>query len=182
MCGEFCVKKGRKQITELFENIYQRYFGLQMVCGEGVDFAPNVVCEKCYRGLLRWNRGEIECIEYAFPMMWAARETHVATDCYFCSVDIDGHNRKTKSIINYPNVDSALRPVLRRPGMPMPIRHPPMTPEQFSPLHRNSQPLDNSPINTNVPSTSSATDPTFVPAGPPLCEHAVFTKQQYVIS
>lgn len=190
VCGEYCVSKQRKKITATFKEIYQRYFGIELRCGENIKYAPSIVCEKCYKALFDWHNGKIDFIEYAFPMLWSPMENHIAAECYFCTVEIFGHNRKTKSIISYPNLDTALRPIYRRPGMPLPVRN--NTQQQQNPvvvLESDSPPIydDTSsatladvPLTSHasVPSTSHASDPTFVPTEPILCEHIVFTKEQ----
>jgi hypothetical protein len=41
-------------------------------------------------------------------------------DCYFCCCDVKGYNYKNKKVILYPNLPSALRPVVHGPKLPVP--------------------------------------------------------------
>jgi hypothetical protein len=41
-------------------------------------------------------------------------------DCYFCGCDIKGYNSKNKSVILYPKLPSALRPVVHGPEVQVP--------------------------------------------------------------
>jgi hypothetical protein len=41
-------------------------------------------------------------------------------DCYFCCCDVKGYNSKNKKVILYPNLRSALRPVVHGPELPVP--------------------------------------------------------------
>jgi hypothetical protein len=43
-------------------------------------------------------------------MVWREQQNHF-DDCYFCTVNISGFSSKTKSVIIYPNLPSAIRPV-----------------------------------------------------------------------
>jgi hypothetical protein len=41
-------------------------------------------------------------------------------DCYFCCCDVKGYNCKNKKVLLYPNLPSALRPVVHGPEVPVP--------------------------------------------------------------
>ena len=47
---------------------------------------------------------------FAVPMIWKEPSNHV-DDCYFYIVNISGFSGKNKRSIQYPNLDSARRPV-----------------------------------------------------------------------
>ncbi|CAH1099231.1 unnamed protein product [Psylliodes chrysocephalus] len=54
-------------------------------------------------------------------MVWRELRNH-SDDCYFCSCNVQGFNRKNKKhIVLYPNLDSAIRPVPHGPDVPKPI-------------------------------------------------------------
>ncbi|KAI6656196.1 hypothetical protein LOD99_1529 [Oopsacas minuta] len=55
-----------------------------------------------------WNSNDIE------------RATNHISDCYFCMANISGFNAKTKSLIKYPNLHSAIRPVPHSIDVPVP--------------------------------------------------------------
>ena len=43
-------------------------------------------------------------------MVWRERKDHV-TDCYFCLTKFKGYSAKSKHVIQYPNLPSAMQPV-----------------------------------------------------------------------
>ena len=53
-------------------------------------------------------------------MIWREPTNHV-TDCYFCTIDITGLNRKNRSSLTYPDLDSARRPVAHWEEIPIPV-------------------------------------------------------------
>ena len=56
-------------------------------------------------------------------MVWREPQNHV-NDCYFCMVNIQGHNAKSKKDIQYPNIPSALRPITHSESFPIPVPPP----------------------------------------------------------
>ena len=61
------------------------------------------------------------------PMVWKEQADHT-NDCYFCLVPpVKGLSRKKRHSIIYPNISSAIRPVLHGIGIPIPE-----VPESFS--------------------------------------------------
>jgi len=58
---------------------------------------------------------------FAVPMVWREPSNH-ATACYFCMVSpvSGGITKKKKWAIVYPNIPSALRPVLHGEGISVP--------------------------------------------------------------
>ena len=56
---------------------------------------------------------------FAIPMIWREPKDHL-TDCYFCLTNIFGISSKSKHTVKYPSLDSAIRPVLHGPGLPIP--------------------------------------------------------------
>ncbi|KAK3763539.1 hypothetical protein RRG08_030580 [Elysia crispata] len=44
-------------------------------------------------------------------MVWREPRDHI-TDCYFCLTCVSGFSTKSRHLIQYPNLDSAIRPVL----------------------------------------------------------------------
>ncbi|XP_076064989.1 uncharacterized protein LOC143039025 [Oratosquilla oratoria] len=56
---------------------------------------------------------------FGVPMVWREPKDH-STDCYFCLTDIKGRNRKGKKSIVYPDLQSAIRPVLHSSDIPVP--------------------------------------------------------------
>jgi hypothetical protein len=52
-------------------------------------------------------------------MIWREPKNH-SDGCYFCCCDVKGYNSKTKKVILYPNLPSALRSVTHGPEVPVP--------------------------------------------------------------
>ena len=53
-------------------------------------------------------------------MIWREPANHV-TDCYFCAIDLTGINRKNRSSLTYPDLDSSRRPVAHCEEIPIPV-------------------------------------------------------------
>ena len=53
-------------------------------------------------------------------MVWREPSNHV-TDCYFCTVDVTGINRKNWGSLKYPDLQSAHHPVAHCDEIPVPI-------------------------------------------------------------
>ncbi|KAK4321206.1 hypothetical protein Pmani_007978 [Petrolisthes manimaculis] len=53
-------------------------------------------------------------------MIWREPRDHV-TDCYFCLTRVAGFTGKTRHLIAYPSLDSAIRPVPHSDDVPKPI-------------------------------------------------------------
>ena len=52
-------------------------------------------------------------------MVWREGKYH-GTDCYFCMTDLRGVNKKNKHLIKYPDVPSAIKPLLHNAELPIP--------------------------------------------------------------
>jgi hypothetical protein len=57
-------------------------------------------------------------MSFAVPMVWREQKDHI-TPCYFCLNNVKGFYAKAKHGIQYPNLPSAIRPVLQD-GFPIP--------------------------------------------------------------
>jgi len=57
-----------------------------------------------------WFRSQTKYFRFDIPKIWSEQNNH-NDNCYFCSVEIKGFNRRNKIGINYPNIKSAIRPV-----------------------------------------------------------------------
>ena len=53
-------------------------------------------------------------------MVWREPTNHV-TDCYFCTIDVTGINRKNQSSLKYPDLESAYHPVAHCDEIPVPV-------------------------------------------------------------
>ena len=54
------------------------------------------------------------------PIVWRNSQNHL-DDCYFCLIDFEGFNSKTKSSIVYHNLPSATWPIPHSDVMPVPV-------------------------------------------------------------
>jgi hypothetical protein len=68
--------------------------------------------------LNRWVNGSHHML-FAVPMVWREPKDH-SSDCYFCLTNITGITSKSKYIVKYPNVPSAMRPVPHNEALPIP--------------------------------------------------------------
>jgi hypothetical protein len=63
---------------------------------------------------------EKNCMSFTIPMMWRESTNH-HNDCYFCLVNVQGHNRKSKKQIMCPSIPSAIMPVPHVKDLPVPL-------------------------------------------------------------
>ena len=82
-------------------------------------WAPHIVCKTCVEQLRQWTKKSRKGLKFAIPMVWREPKDH-CTDCYFCAVKTMGMNRKNKKLLEYPNLASAIRPILHSPEPPIP--------------------------------------------------------------
>ena len=59
---------------------------------------------------------------FAIPMIWREQLDHVS-DCYFCLTNTRGFSQKNKARIVYPNLHSAMRPVMHSAEYPLRINY-----------------------------------------------------------
>ncbi|KAK2578077.1 hypothetical protein KPH14_001025 [Odynerus spinipes] len=116
VCGEVTTKSTRRNITALLKEAYKEYFEIELG-DQDKDWAPHVCCTKCFITLLRYKKNKKYKMPFNVPMVWREPSDH-ATDCYFCMTNITGFNKKNKRQIVYPNVPSAIRPVLIQEDAP----------------------------------------------------------------
>lgn len=121
ICGKFVIKKHQRNITDFVEKVYLAYFGTKLG-DQDKSWAPHKVCYVCVEDLRKWSKKEKKHFKFAVPMIWREPRNH-SDDCYFCSVDISGHNSKNKKVISYPNLPSAIQPVGH--GVDLPVPEPP---------------------------------------------------------
>jgi len=85
------------------------------------NWAPHTCCLTCVKRLTDWAMGSRH-INFAIPMVWCEPQDH-SSDCYFCIKQIKGISSKSKHIVKYQNLPSAMRPVPHSEDLPIP--HPP---------------------------------------------------------
>ncbi|KAK2578846.1 hypothetical protein KPH14_012201 [Odynerus spinipes] len=110
VCGEVTTKSTRRNIIALLEEAYKEYFEIELG-DQDKGWAPHISCTKCFITLLRCKKNKKYKMPFNVPVVWREPSDH-ATNCYFCLTNITGFNRKNKRQIVYPNVPSAIKPVL----------------------------------------------------------------------
>ena len=122
ICGEYVVKSQRQNITNFVKNVYYAYFGIKLG-DQDKTWAPHKVCRSCVESLRRWSKGKQKSMSFGVPMVWREPKGH-GNDCYFCSCNVSGFNVKNKHNIPYPNLPSAIRPILHQPDVLVPTPPP----------------------------------------------------------
>ncbi|ESO01734.1 hypothetical protein HELRODRAFT_174719 [Helobdella robusta] len=121
ICGEYTLVHNRNQVTCFIKRAYHAYFGIKLG-DQDKDWAPHMVCKACTVYLRQWTKGKKTCLKFGIPMVWREQRNH-DTDCYFCSIDLTGINRKNRSSLEYPDLQSARRPVAHCDDIPVPVFH-----------------------------------------------------------
>ena len=78
------------------------------------------MCKSCTEYLRLWTKGKKSSLKFGIPIICRESTNHVA-DCYFCAIDLTGINRKNRSSLTYPDLDSARRPVAHCEEIPIPV-------------------------------------------------------------
>ena len=119
ICGEYNVVHNRNPVTTFIKRAYHAYFGMKLGDQEKA-WAPHMVCKTCTEYLRQWTKGKKSCLKFGIPMVWREPTNH-ATDCYFCTIDLTGINRKNRRSLKYPDLESARRPVPHCDEIPVPV-------------------------------------------------------------
>lgn len=119
ICGEVTLKKHQRKLTDHIKALYHAYFGCK-VGDQEKSWAPHICCSRCSHALSLWFNGKGVGLPFGVPMVWREQHDHFH-DCYFCLVDVKGYNLKSKRSIAYPNIPSAMRPVLHSVDIPVPV-------------------------------------------------------------
>ena len=108
ICGEYTIAPNRKPVKSFITRAYYAYFGIKLA-DQDKAWAPPMVCKACTKTLHGWTNGK-SSLNFGIPMVW--RElTNYVTDCYFCTVNVTGINRKNRGSLKYLDLQSASRPV-----------------------------------------------------------------------
>lgn len=114
-------KEFRLNPSDLVKQAYMDLFGLPYETNNK-PWIPSLVCKSCVESLRLWVNKKRPHFKYQTPMIWREPSDH-HSECYFCVVNITGINRKNHSKWTYPNLLTAVRPVLyaRNTSDPEPI-------------------------------------------------------------
>ena len=114
ICGKFKITDERNLFKHVYKEFIQKadhaYFGVQL-SDQDKPWAPHVVCKNCVEHLRQWTEGSRKALKFGIPMIWREPKNH--TDyCYFCAINLTEINKKKRKSLIYPNLPSALRPVV----------------------------------------------------------------------
>lgn len=120
ICGKYALAKQRRNITELIEEAYQKYFDFP-IANQDKPWVPHKVCVSCHSILTRWKKGDpnSQILLFSIPIIWREPMSH--KDCYFCLCNVKGFNTKNKDSISYSEVFSITKPVARKTSDSVPI-------------------------------------------------------------
>ena len=147
------VQSQARPFSENVKKAYFKYFGV-LVGDQDKQWAPHVCCVTCSVSLVQWMKGKRKKMPFAVPMVWREPTNHF-DDCYFCLTKTEGFSKKQKHKIEYPNLPSAIRPVLHGADLPVPI----------APLDWQGIVLEDKEDIESNSSGDQCTDPTFTPEG-----------------
>jgi hypothetical protein len=118
ICGVYILEKQSRRITDFVRNVYYSYFGIKLG-DQDKPWAPHSACRSCIESLRKWSQGKKKNLAFGIPMIWREPKNH-SDDCYFCTCQIKGHNKKSIKNIYYPNIHSAIRPIPHDSDVPIP--------------------------------------------------------------
>ena len=119
ICSEYTIVPNRNQVTSFIKCAYHSYFGIKLG-NQDKAWVRHMVCKSCTEYLCQWTKGKKSCLKFGIPMVWREPTNHV-TDCYFCTIDVTGINRKNQSSLKYPDLESAYHPVAHCDEIPVPV-------------------------------------------------------------
>jgi hypothetical protein len=112
------IKKHQRNITDFIRKVYYACFDVKLG-DQGKSWAPHKVCYVCVEDLRKWSKGKKKAFRLGVPMIWKEPKNH-SDDRYFCCCNFNGYNSKNKEVILYPNLPSALCPVVHGPEVAVP--------------------------------------------------------------
>ena len=118
-CGEFTVSLQKRVLTSRTRKAYHQHFDCK-VGDQDKPWAPHICCSYSATGLNEWSKKKRKAMPFAVPMIWREPTDHV-NDCYFCLTPSmkKRFNKKKKSLIEYPDLPPAIRPVTHSDQKPI---------------------------------------------------------------
>lgn len=116
ICGEYTIDNQKKHYRFRQKSVFS-LFGVRLG-HQDKSWAPHILCKTCVKLIRSWTKGERR-LKFGIPMVWREPNDHV-TDCYFCMNDMRRFNMHKKKDWIYPNLESAIRPVLHCDAVPVP--------------------------------------------------------------
>ena len=107
-------------MTTRTRKAYHQYIGCK-VGDQDKPWAPHICCNSCVTALNEWLKKKRKAMPFAVPMIWREPTDHVNDFYFFLTPSMKkGFNRKKKSLIGYPEIPSAIRPVPHSDQLPIP--------------------------------------------------------------
>lgn len=107
----------RLSASDLIKKTHLDFFGTPMQAFSK-PWIPNFVCGSCVTSLRLWASKKRPTLKFKSPMIWREPTNH-HDDFYFCVMNITRINRKNSSKWTYPNLKSAIRPILNTSEEPV---------------------------------------------------------------
>ena len=117
ICGEFTTKKNRKPVDDFYRKVYHGYFQVKLG-DQNKSQAPHVICKTWKEYIRQWTNGTRKSHRFGIPMVWREPQNH-GDDCYFCSIDTTGLNKKKCKSKNYHCLNYSIRSVLHSSEVPV---------------------------------------------------------------
>lgn len=98
VCGKFTVKADKRHLNSMKEALacYKYYF-LQPEPQQN-KYSPEFTCISCISALNFWWNKKRFSLPFGLPMIWTDPGQHETENCYACTNDTFGLNRKSKSL------------------------------------------------------------------------------------
>lgn len=110
-CSGYIKSKQKKYaITSTVKKLAEKCFPDYTWPGLKSDWAPDSCCARCYQNMNRHCDGNAKLI-YSMPTIWR-RPNSNHSDCFFCTTELNKHNRVHESSISLSTVSCITRPLL----------------------------------------------------------------------
>jgi len=107
ICGEYCLDENRKTSQILWSKLILRILESCLETKASLGLLIRVANAECLR---HWTNRERKSLKFGVHMVWREQKNH-HDDCYFCVVKVKGFNLYKKNKWEYPDLESARRPI-----------------------------------------------------------------------
>lgn len=109
VCAKYIGIKNTKKLTDRFVALYEKCFNMK-VSLDLKNWIPNFLCGSCYNMINRFEKHQVKAnLKFKTPAIW--KKPLSASDCYFCTTNVNTVGRIHKDKIFYPSVSSVQQPV-----------------------------------------------------------------------
>ena len=103
ICGECKTVDNRKSITDFVQKAYYAYFEIKL----GDQKKPWLLMLFVRYRLRQWTSGTRQSMGFGIPMVSKEPTNHV-DDCYFCSINVTGVNKKKLNFLSHKSFLSTI--------------------------------------------------------------------------